>query len=102
LTSPTRRSVDLTGQDAQHYGINVRDNPYAARAFECAFEIPYSACVKTTAQRCSWRSGEALTGLAVPITVVVDANGEVAARVVGHVDASTLIDPVDGASAPGP
>lgn len=76
---------------AQFYGINVRDSPDAARAFERAFEIPYPSVQPGDSARIVLAFRGVLTAAAVPSTVVVDRDGAVAARVVGQVDASTLV-----------
>ncbi|SFB38115.1 Thiol-disulfide isomerase or thioredoxin [Nocardioides alpinus] len=86
------------GDRAQFYGINVRDSPDAARAFERAFDIPYPSINPDDSARTILAFGGVLTAAAVPSTVVIDADGAVAARVVGQVDASTLIGLVKDAS----
>lgn len=87
--------------EAQFYGINVRDSPDAARAFERSFKIPYSSVRPDESARTILSFRGVLTAAAVPSTVVVDSDGEVAARVVGTVDAATLISLVrDAQDAP--
>lgn len=71
-------------------GINVRDNPASAQAFERAFEIPYPSIHPDDAGSAILAFNGALTAAAVPSTVVLDEQGRVAARVIGPVDASTL------------
>lgn len=90
------------GDRAQFYGINVRDSPDAARAFERGFEIPYPSIHPDDSARTILAFGGVLTAAAVPSTVVIDADGAVAARVVGQVDASTLIALVEDASTDSP
>ncbi len=85
------------GTSAQFYGINVRDSPDAARAFERAFDIPYPSIHPDDSAATILAFGGVLTAAAVPSTVVIDADGAVAARVVGQVDASTLIGLVEDA-----
>lgn len=84
-------AADLLKDEAQFYGINVRDSPDAARAFERAFEIPYPSVQPGDSARIVLAFRGVLTAAAVPSTVVVDRDGAVAARVVGQVDASTLV-----------
>ena len=71
-------------------GINVRDNPASAQAFERACEIPYPSVHPDDAGTAILAFDGALTAAAVPSTVVLDEQGRVAARVVGPVDAATL------------
>ena len=95
---PERYLKIAKGDRAQFYGINVRDSPDAARAFERAFDIPYPSINPDDSARTILAFGGVLTAAAVPSTVVIDADGAVAARVVGQVDASTLIGLVKDAS----
>lgn len=76
---------------AQFFGINVRDSPDAARAFERAFKIPYSSVIPSESAGTILAFRGVLTTAAVPSTVIVDRSGAVAARVVGRVDAATLV-----------
>lgn len=71
-------------------GINTRDDAAGALAFERTYEVPYPSLLDA-------RDGAALLALAgqvppqaVPTTLVLDADGRVAARVLGRVEASTL------------
>lgn len=70
-------------------GVNTRDLDVApAQAFQRAFGISYPSIYDP--------DGELLLGFAqlppkaIPSTVIIDADGDVAARVLGAVDASTL------------
>ena len=74
---------------ARFFGVDVRDNPAAALGFERGYGITYPSFDD--------RSGLVIgqfTGLipvsAVPSTVFVDAQGRIAARVIGRVDETTL------------
>lgn len=101
-----RVARDFEGQ-VRFLGLNVRDSPDAARAFERAFEVPYPSVHPDDSARAILAFGGALTATAVPTTVVLDSDGRIAARVVGQVDFSTLsglvtdvlqqpTDPADG------
>lgn len=91
-------AVETLGKRAQFYGINVRDSADAARAFERAFDIPYPSVRAEDSGTAILAFRGVLTAAAVPSTVVVDADGGVAARVIGQVDASTLIGLVEDAT----
>ncbi|MGK2876610.1 MAG: TlpA family protein disulfide reductase [Nocardioides sp.] len=87
---------EFTGQ-VQFVGINVRDNDAAARAFERDHDVPYDSVVSSDSSQAILAFQGALAAAAVPTTLVVDAEGRVAARAVGPVTASTLralIEPV--------
>lgn len=76
-----------TGDPVQFIGVNDRDSPSAALAFEQRHDMPYPSLVddggKTLLQ---------LQGMANPrpTTLVLDDQGRLAARVAGQVDAATL------------
>lgn len=84
-----RVARDFKGR-VRFLGLNVRDSPDAARAFERAFEVPYPSVHPDDSARAILAFGGALTATAVPTTVVLDSDGRIAARVVGQVDYSTL------------
>ena len=71
-------------------GINVRDNDAAARAFEDNYGIEYPSITTDTSTDAMLAFGPALPPSAVPSTLVVDAQGRLAARIVGPTDDSTL------------
>lgn len=79
-----------TEGEVQFLGINVRDNPDAARAFERSFDIPYPSVVPGDSSEALLAFDGLLASAAVPSTVVVDTDGAVAARVVGKISEPTL------------
>ncbi len=89
---------EFKSDGVRFYGINVRDSADAARAFERAFDIPYPSVRAEDSGTAILAFRGVLTAAAVPSTVVVDADGGVAARVIGQVDASTLIGLVEDAT----
>lgn len=104
--SPTLAKVskDLDGDGVKFVGLNLKDDPAAARAFVAKSGIGYPSVID--------RDGVKLLGLssqlppsALPATLVIDRDGKVASRALGEVDESRLrgmIEPVlaeDGAAA---
>lgn len=71
-------------------GINVRDNDAAASAFEDTYGIEYPSITTDTSSDAVLAFGPALPPSAVPSTLIVDAEGRLAARIVGPTDYSTL------------
>ncbi|MUN62218.1 redoxin domain-containing protein [Kocuria sediminis] len=74
---------------AAFYGVNLRDEQATAEAFERTFEIPYPSFED--------KDGGVLMALsayvppqAVPTTLVLDAQGRVAARILGIAERSVL------------
>jgi len=82
-------SAAYADQGVRFVGVNVRDNPAAAIAFEESYGIIYPSIDD--------RNGKALLSLAdhlpgagVPVTLLLDRDGRPAARVLGAVQESTL------------
>ena len=70
-------------------GIDTRDNDDAARAFVREFAIGYPSLVDEDG-RLMLAFGRTIPISAVPSTVVVDARGRIAARIIGVVTYATL------------
>lgn len=88
--APDLKSVaESFGDEVQFIGVNVRDQEAAAQAFIQNYQIPYANMLDTSGEMVSLLSG-VLPPQATPSTVVLDAKGRAAARVVGEIDASTL------------
>ena len=93
LAETSRRLAD---RGVSFLGINVRDNTAAALAFEKRFGIDYPSIADV--------DGQALLSLnqyvpanAVPVTLVLDRHGRVAARILGVLTAPSFakaLDPV--------
>jgi peroxiredoxin len=79
-------------------GINTEDEAGAALAFQRTFDVPYPSIEDRSGQVVAALSG-VVPLQAVPSTVVLDADGRVAARVVGQVAGSTLEALIDDAVA---
>lgn len=86
---------DLSDDGVSFLGINNRDYDEAsARRFAENFDIPYPSLYDPEGNLLlNFR--ETLPPLAVPTTVVIDAEGRVAARIIGKTDASTLYGVVE-------
>ena len=88
--APDLKSVaEEFGDKAQFIGVNVRDQEAAANAFIQNYQVPYPNMLDSNGEMVSLLSG-VLPPQATPSTVVLDAKGRAAARVVGEIDASTL------------
>ncbi|SDT01067.1 Thiol-disulfide isomerase or thioredoxin [Brevibacterium siliguriense] len=88
--APDLKSVsEEFGDKVQFIGVNVRDQEAAANAFIQNYQVPYPNMLDSNGEMVSLLSG-VLPPQATPSTVVLDAKGRAAARVVGEVDASTL------------
>lgn len=89
--SPDLVQVASETQDraVRFVGIDVRDNPAAAKAYERTFGITYPSFDDQDGTILAQFSG-IIPVSAVPSTAVIDKQGVVRARVVGIIDATTL------------
>lgn len=86
------------GDDVAFLGVNTRDlDPAPALAFERSFGLTYPSIYDPNGQLLL-NFGQ-LPPKAIPSTLVIDTDGKVAARVLGEVNASTLIGIVDDVKA---
>lgn len=77
------------GESIAFYGANVRDEKGTAEAFEKNFSVPYPSFRDITGKVLLAMS-KYVPAQAVPTTVVLDAEGRVAARILGQIDKSVL------------
>lgn len=88
-------SKELADLDVVFLGINSRDlDKAAAQAFQRRFEVPYPSIYDQKGETLLAFRGT-LSPNAIPSTVVVDAEGRVAASVIGEVSRSTLVGLVE-------
>jgi thiol-disulfide isomerase/thioredoxin len=70
-------------------GVNTRDTTTAALAFEDEFDVPYPSVVDTDGRRLlAFR--DTLPPAAIPSTLVIDRDGNMAARVLGEITETSL------------
>lgn len=70
-------------------GINTRDNPAAAKAFVRSFEVPYPS-LEDAEGLLLLNFRDTIPTTVIPTTVVIDRQGQIAARVIGPVTYNTL------------
>jgi thiol-disulfide isomerase/thioredoxin len=89
--APVLRTVsdEYARAGVRFLGLNVKDNVAAATAFERRFGIGYPSLDDSSGQATLTLSTY-LPASVVPATLVLDAEGRVAARVLGAVEESTL------------
>lgn len=89
-------AADELGDKAQFVGLNIRDaNQAQAQAFVRNAEIPYPSFYSPDGQVMLAFHG-ALTPNSIPSTVVLDAQGRVAASIIGQLPSTTtLVDLVE-------
>ena len=87
-------SAAYADQGVRFVGVNVRDNPAGAIAFEESYGITYPS-IDDSNGRALLSLAEHLPGAGVPVTLLLDRDGRLAARVLGAVQESTLTALVD-------
>ncbi len=88
-------SEALAPRGVQFLGINTRENGNraAAQAFERAYGITYPSLFDSADYLLALRGAVAANG--IPSTIVVDAQGRIAARISGPTTETTLVDLVE-------
>ncbi len=88
------------GEDAQFVGLNIRDSsPEQAQSFVRTFEVPYPSYFSPDGRAMLAFSGT-LTPNSIPSFVVLDAEGRVAASIIGELPSRlTLTDLVEDVAA---
>ncbi|HWI00007.1 MAG TPA: TlpA disulfide reductase family protein, partial [Propionibacteriaceae bacterium] len=84
-----------TADTAQFLGITSKDyDPAQAIAFTRAFSINYPSIFDPTG-KVLLNFAEVLPPSAIPSTMIVDSEGRLAARVLGPITETTLVDMID-------
>ncbi|MFV0453234.1 MAG: TlpA family protein disulfide reductase [Propioniciclava sp.] len=92
-------AAEETSGTAVFVGLNTRDpDPAQAEAFVRAFGVPY-ANVYDPDGALLLRFGTQLPPSAIPSTLVIDADGRVAARILGETTRATLVGVIDDVAA---
>ena len=94
--APTLVALSKKYSDVTFIGILTRDNPASAEAFERRFAIPYPTLIDD-AILIGFKGS--LPANAIPTTVVIDRNGNVAARISGQVTIASLSKLIEQVSA---
>jgi thiol-disulfide isomerase/thioredoxin len=93
--APTLKALSEKYTDVAFIGILTRDNPVNAEAFERRFAIPYPTLIDDSVLIGFRKS---LPANAIPSTVVIDKNGDVAARISGQVTVASLSEVIEKVS----
>jgi peroxiredoxin len=86
--------AEVEGEGVQFVGLSTRDSQSAAQAFVDRFAITYPNVLDTDGSK-QLLFHDTLPPAAIPSTLVIDAQGRVAARVIGPVDRSMLLGMVE-------
>lgn len=84
-------SAAYEGNGASFVGINVRDQAATATSFETTFGIEYPSIIDIGDGSATLAFAGTVPPAAVPTTIVLDANGRIAARILGMVEAPSIL-----------
>jgi hypothetical protein len=94
--APTLAALSEKYSDVAFIGILTRDNPVNAEAFTRRFALPYPTLIDDSVLIGFRKS---LPANAIPSTVLIDKNGDVAARISGEVTVASLSELIEKVSA---
>jgi len=94
--APTLAALSEKYTDVAFIGILTRDNPATAEAFVRRFALPYPTLIDDSVLIDFRKS---LPANAIPSTVVIDKNGNVAARISGEITFASLSEIIEKVSA---
>jgi peroxiredoxin len=80
------------GKDVQFIGVNVRDQAATAAAFERTFGVDYPTVLDADKGTMQLALSGQIAPNAVPATIVLDTKGRVAARVLGAIDGTSILN----------
>ncbi|WP_353828528.1 TlpA family protein disulfide reductase [Agromyces sp. SYSU T0242] len=84
------------GEGATFVGVNVRDQAATAASFEENFGITYPSIVDANDGAVQYAFAGDVPPAAVPTTLVLDADGRVAARILGQLDDASILSTIVG------
>lgn len=85
---------DLSDRGVQFVGLNTRDSDVSARAFVDRYALDYPNVIDRDGQL-QLLFADSLPPQVIPSTLVIDADGRVAARVLGRSSEATLRGLID-------
>lgn len=89
-----RVANDTADQGVQFVGIDTRDDVASANAFVKNYQVPYPSVFDPTGEALL-PFGSVIPSAAIPSSLIIDRDGDVAARVIGAIDEATLAGILD-------
>ncbi|WP_345555140.1 TlpA disulfide reductase family protein [Microbacterium kyungheense] len=80
------------GQDVKFLGVNLYDGAEASQAFAKKFGVQYPSALTTVDGSIKLAFAGATPLNAVPVTLVLDKEGRVAARLIGQIEEPTILE----------
>lgn len=91
--APMLRSVSAAyaSRGVRFVGVNVRDEAGQASAFVREFTIPYPTILDASDAGVQYAFSRSIPANAVPTTLVIDRQGRVSARILGQIEARSIL-----------
>jgi peroxiredoxin len=83
-------------EDVSFIGVNTYDQPDTARAFADEYGITYPSLIDVESGEAKLAFAGATPIQATPTTLVLDAQGRVAARIIGQLDGTSILSTLVG------
>ncbi len=83
---------EFAGKGASFLGVNVRDEPANALAFNSRYDITYPSVMDVDDGAMQLAFSGSIPPNAVPTTLVLDSSGRVAARILGQVSSPSILE----------
>ncbi|MGO1267164.1 MAG: TlpA disulfide reductase family protein, partial [Microbacterium gubbeenense] len=80
------------GDDVTFVGVNTEDQPEAARAFADTYGVTYPSLIDAEDGAVKLAFAAATPLQSTPITLVLDREGRVAARIIGKLEGASILD----------
>lgn len=87
-------STQWAGNGASFLGVNTYDEPATAQAFARTYGVTYPSIIDAKTGEVQLAFAGNVPPSALPTTLVLDAEGRVAARILGQLEAASILDAI--------
>lgn len=87
-------STDWADKGASFIGVNTYDQPATAQAFARNYGVTYPSVIDADSGAVQLAFAGNVPPSALPTTIVLDAEGRVAARILGQLEAASILDAI--------
>lgn len=87
-------STEWAGKGAAFVGVNTYDEPENAQAFARTYGVTYPSLIDAKSGAVQLAFAGKIPPSALPTTIVLDAQGRVAARILGQLEAASILDAI--------
>lgn len=87
-------AAQLDPKQGAFLGVNVRDSAETATSFHEEFGVPYHSIIDTPAALVQLAFAGSIPQSAVPVTVVLDRQGRMAARILGGIPQASILQTI--------